>query len=744
MATRARSQAAILCTFAHAALATTFLTTAQHAAFAQQSTTTLDTITVQGGQQTQARSQPAAPQGPAAPAEEPAPGPAPETAWGPVDGYVATTSASATKTGTPLIETPQSISIVTADQIEAQQAQDLGQALRYVPGVASEPFGFEPRFTFLKIRGLDATTDGLYKDGLQLRNPGYITSYSLEPYGAERIEVPKGPASVLYGAGSAGGLVNYVSKRPVYETFREVVLEPGSHDHFQGKFDFGGHVDEGGKLLYRMTGVIRDSDTQIDFVQDDRIFLAPAITWQPTSRTTLTILAHYQEDETNASQAVPGPGSLTFNPNGKIPTNRFTGEPALDYYDRNENSVTTLFEHVFNPVWTFRQNARYLDSELDVAGAYTTGLLADNRTITRSFYSLDNELQAFNIDNQAIGKFKTGSVEHTLLLGMDYQNLAGKYNQTFGGAPTLDIFAPVYGSPIPPAALVTNYNIKQKQTGLYAQDQIKLTRKWILSLGGRHDWAESVTNDFLSGVTTEQEDSAFTGRAGLVFKTDMGLAPYVSYSESFLPIAGVDSVGNPFDPETGEQYEAGIKYQPPGMESFITAAVFDLTRQNYTTQNATFQTIQTGEVNSQGVELSGTASLTDGLDLVASFTTFDINITKSANPVEIGKDPLQTPETMASLWADYTFQHGALEGFGFGGGVRYISSTFADAANTISSPSVTLADAAVHYDTGNMRLALNVQNLFDKEYVGSCYVRAGTTCTYGSTRNVIGSVKFRW
>lgn len=668
-----------------------------------------------------------------------------ETAWGPVDGYVATVSASATKTGTLLIETPQSVSIVTADQIESQQATSFTETLRYVPGVSAEPFGFESRFTWIDIRGFDATQDGLYKDGLQLRNPGYVTSYSPEPYGAERIEIPKGPASVLYGAGSPGGLVNYITKRPVHETFNEIELEVGSYDHYQGNFDFGGHVDEAGTLLFRMTGVVRDADTQQNFVQDDRIYLAPSVTWRPNSQTTLTILTHYQNDDTNISQASPAEGMLTFNPNGKIDPGFFAGEPAVDNYEREEYSVTTLFEHVFNPMWTFRQNARYLGSQLDVSGVYSTGLQADLRTLDRAYYARDNELHAFNIDNQAIGKFNTGSVHHTLLLGLDYQHLDARDIGAYGSADPLDIYAPVYGTSVTIDGFYSDQDIEQSQTGLYAQDQIKLTHRWILALGGRYDWAESTTDNHLSSVTTTRNDEAFSGRAGLVFKSDSGFAPYVSYSESFLPIAGTDINGDTFEPETGRQYEIGVKYQPPGMKSFVTAALFDLTRENYTTyDSATFFNVQTGEANSRGLELSATASLASGLDLVASFTTFDIEITESVIPAEIGNDPLQTPETLASLWADYTFQNGSLRGFGFGGGVRYIGSSYANEANTIKVPDVTLFDTAIHYETDSMRLALNVHNLFDKEYAGGCFVRTTTLCTFGPTRDVVGSVKYRW
>ena len=668
------------------------------------------------------------------------------TASGPVEGYFAPNTATGIKTNTPLIEIPQSISVVTADQIEAQQATTLTEVLRYVPGVSAEPFGFESRYTWIDIRGFDATREGLYMDGLQLRNPDYVTSYAFEPYGAERIEVPRGPASVLYGAGSAGGLVNYISKRPVYENFSEIEIDGGNHDFYQGKFDFGGHVDQEGTLLFRMTGVIRDADTQQNFVQDDRVFLAPAITWRPDSRTTLTILGKYQDDDTNVSQASPGEGTLTPNPiYGPVAPSFFGGEPDVDLYKRRERSITTLFEHVYNETWTFRQNARYLSSKLDVSSAYSTGLQADARTLDRAYYGRDNELRAFNIDNQAVGKFYTGSIHHTLLFGLDYQYLDARDTGIFGSIAPIDVYAPVYGAKPVIGGYYSFKDIEQSQTGLYAQDQIKLTRNWILALGGRYDWADSTIDDYLSGTQGGRSDEAFSGRAGLVYNSDYGFAPYVSYSESFLPVTETDVNGNTLDPETGEQYEVGIKYQPPGMRSFVTAAFFDLTRQNYVNyDDATFSYIQTGEANSRGIELSATASLADGLDLVASYTNFDIEITKSDNPIEIGKDPLQTPETLASLWADYTFQYGMLEGFGLGGGVRYVGSSYADLANTIKVPDSTVFDAAIHYEYEDVRLALNVKNLFDKEYVGGCFVRTTTLCTYGATRSVIGSLKVNW
>lgn len=669
-----------------------------------------------------------------------------ETAWGPVPGFVATQSAGGTKTDTPLIEIPQSISIVTKDQIDSQKAQTLTEVLRYVPGVSAEPFGFESRYTWIDIRGFDATREGLYMDGLQARNPNYITSYAFEPYGAERIEIPKGPASVLYGAGSAGGLIDYVSKRPVYENFSEIELDAGNNDYYQGKFDFGGHLDPAGTALFRMVGVVRDADTQQNFVQDDRLYLAPSFTFRPDAQTTWTVLAHYQDDDTNVSQASPAEGTLWGNPFGKISPSFFAGEPGVDRYKHKETAVTSLFEHRYDETFTFRQNARYLRSTLDVASVYSTGLLPDMRTLERLYYGMDNELNTFNVDNQAIAKFGTGPIAHELLVGFDYQRLDGTFLGMYGSAGSIDVYNPVYGGPVTVTGKYGDYDISQWQAGLYAQDQIKFTRNWIMSIAGRYDWAGTSTDDHLPLLDNEQSrrDEAFTGRAGLVYKSDFGIAPYVSYAESFLPVTETGPDGKVLGPETGQQYEVGVKYQPVGMKSFVTAALFDLTRQNYINyDSATFSYNQTGEANSRGIELSATASLAEGFDLVASFTKFDIEITEG-DAVELGKDPLQTPETLASLWADYTFQHGALQGFGFGGGVRYIGSSYADAGNLIKVPDVTVFDAATHYEVDGTTFALNVKNLFDKEYAAGCFVRDTTLCTYGATRSVLGSVKVRW
>jgi iron complex outermembrane receptor protein len=332
-----------------------------------------------------------------------------------------------------------------------------------------------------------------------------------------------------------------------------------------------------------------------------------------------------------------------------------------------------------------------------------------------------------------------------LLVGLDYQHIDVGAVQAFGAAPPIDIFKPSYGVPVPTPPLFLDNDIVQEQIGIYLQDQIKFFQRWVLSLGGRYDWASTETVSHLTGTRTDQADREFTGRVGLGYVSDVGLAPYVSYARSFLPALGTDASGEPFKPETGRQYEIGVKYQPPGWNSFVTLAFFDLTRQNVLELDpATFFQVQTGEVRSRGIELEGVANFDFGLGLIASYTYLDAEITESIVPDEEGARPTQTPKHIASLWADYMIQGGALKGLGVGAGVRYVGSTFGDTPNTLRAPGVTLADAAIHYNWRDLRLAVNAQNVLDKEYLASCFVRGGPFCTFGDRRAVVGSLSYRW
>lgn len=683
-----------------------------------------------------------------------------ESAFGPVKGYVASKGSTGTKTDTPLIETPQSISVITKDQIEAQAIDNLGGVLRYTPGATGDLYGTDNRGLGLQLRGISNANGVFYRDGLQLKESNFTLFTALDSYGAERYEVLRGPASVLYGQASPGGIINYVSKRPTEETLREVEFGGGSFNHYEGKFDFSGAVNADKSLLFRLTGAAHMGDTQTDFVKDDRIFIAPAITWQPDADTSLTVLANYQRDRSGwAMQYLPAYGTVIPGKDGKyLQNSMFVGEPGFDSYNNDQAAIGYEFDHRFNEIWQVRQHARYVyltHTEEGVFGGRLTdsnGLEPSSGDYSRYADAGGTKLSGVTIDNQAQADFDTGPLAHTLLVGLDYKRYTYRdYASEATVEDGFNIFDPVYGYKIGDLTPYTDTDTTQQQVGLYAQDQIKLGN-WRLTLGGRKDWADAKVYDNLAGgYIPEQKDNAFTSRAGLVYLADNGLAPYVSYSESFQPVAGADSNGTLFVPETGRQYEVGLKYQPVGWNSFITASAFDLTRQNVVRYGGTGRPddiVQTGEIRSRGIELEAVASLDSGFDIRAAYTFLDTKIT---SPTSINDDgtsnqgntPFGVPKHSASLWANYTVGSGKLEGLGLGAGVRYVGSTWGDDANSFKVPAVVLADAAVHYTWQNATLSLNVSNLFDKRYVASCFA-SGFGCFYGEGRRINGSVKYTW
>jgi iron complex outermembrane receptor protein len=576
---------------------------------------------------------------------------------------------------------------------------------------------------------------------------------TLDTYGAERLELLRGPASVLYGQNGPGGLINYVSKRPTAEPQYEVEVGAGSFDRFEGRFDFSGPITEDGALQYRAIGLARDSDTQIDYVEADRIFFAPALTWEGED-TTLTLLAHYQRDDAGwGTQFLPASGTVLDNPNGEIPVSRFAGEADFDKYQLDQVAVGYQLEHRFNETFTVRQNARYAYIHNDSELVYGVGLNpADpqQRLLSRVGDESESELGSVAVDNQVQAKFDTGPVAHTALLGVDFQYYDFSDRGASRSVADLDIFDPDYGAELGDAVPYEDSDHMQRQIGIYAQEQAKLFDKLVVVLGGRYDFAKSESTEDVFNTESESEDSAFTGRAGLVYLFDNGLAPYASYSESFMPVLGTDAAGNPFKPEEGRQYEVGLKYQPPGWNSFVTVSLFELVKQNVLTPDPADpfnNQVQTGEIRSRGIELEGVASFDSGLDVTVAYTFLDAEITKSnaesdSGESELGNRPERTAKHSASLWADYTIPQGDFAGLGAGAGVRYIGPTFGDNFEELKLPGYTLFDASVHYDWNSFRFQLNGSNLADKAYVASCY--GETSCFYGERRAVIGTVTYSW
>ncbi|MGV7217963.1 TonB-dependent siderophore receptor [Bradyrhizobium sp. UFLA05-112] len=673
-----------------------------------------------------------------------------ETPRGPVHGYVAGRSSSGTKTNTPIMETPQSVSVIGAEQIRDQKPNKLDEVLRYSAGVRAGTFGADTRNDWWLIRGFKSDDVGLFLDGMQLFYTSYA-SWKLQSPNMERVEVLRGPSAVLYGGSSPSGIVNVISKMPPGEPIRYIETGVNNFGNAYVGFDVGGPVatsPENGKLLYRVVGQVQNGGTQVDFTPDNNYFIAPSVTWKPDADTTFTVLASASKQDTRGINFLPYQGTVTNAPFGRIPTSMFLGDPSIDKFTREQEMLGYQFERNLTDSLTFRQNARFAHVDVTYRGLVANGYSnANTGDIARyNWYAKDTANQA-NLDNQLEYRFDTGLVKHTMLFGVDLRGYQiDDYQQfQFGTTPSINVFNPVYGLNVPfTTGPFRNYLITQKQAGTYLQDQVKLGN-FTLVVSGRNDWVETTQAARDTGATVaSRDDSRFSGRVGLIYNFDNGLAPYVSYATSYNPVIGLNANNQLLLPETGKQVEVGLKVQPKWFDGYFTVSAFDLKRQNALTtdpSNVLLQN-QTGEVTSRGIELEAVANVTKELKLIGAFTSYHLFTSEDLDSSLIGKTPTNTPELLASGWADYTFKEGPLAGFGFGGGVRYVGSSWADSANTLEVPAVVLGDLALHYEWQNWRTALNVINVTDKTYVASC--ASVTSCFYGDRRRVTASVSYKW
>jgi iron complex outermembrane recepter protein len=671
-----------------------------------------------------------------------------ETATSPVDGYVAKRSVTGTKTDTPIIENPQSISVITSDQMQAQAAQTVGEALRYTPGVIGETYGgLDQTVDYYNVRGFANTFP--FVDGLSTQTFFTILSPTFDPYGLERIDVLRGPTSVLYGQNIPGGMINLVTKRPTADPFHEASIEVGTRGLVGGRIDMSGPVNKDGTLLYRFTADSSSESTQTAFVQDKHVYVAPALTWKPNADTTFTLLSHFgYRDTGRANVDLPSVGTLYGSPFGRIGTGTFLGEPGFNEYKRTDEAIGYEFEHRFSDMFTVRQNLRYTHTHLRQSLAGDAGLEDDGQTLDRYAYAARASSNVFTVDNQAQFKFGTGPLEHTALVGFDYTRSVDSWDEFDATeVPSINVYAPVYSgssSIVLPGAPDFSVHDTLNQFGLYAQDQIKFG-KLVATLGVRQDWTSTKQYDNVAGANSQDNDAnRFTYRAGLVYLFDSGFAPYVNYATSFQPGLGTTFDGSSLKPTTGQSVEVGVKYQPKNQKSFAMVSLYNIKQKNVVEPDFVHTegnfVDQTGGIRVRGIELSGVADLGAGLNLTAAYTYMNGVITDSDQGYA-GNRAANVPHNMASLWLDKTLQQGPLKGLGFGGGVRYIGSQYGDQANAFKLASTTLFDAAVHYDIDHWRFAINAQNLFDRIYV-NC--QSDTYCSYGLRRSVIGRATYQW
>ena len=681
------------------------------------------------------------------------------------EGYVAKNSRSATKINTPLNETPRSVSVVTEQQLEDRNVQSISQALQYTPGIQAGYFGEDNKQDWFIVRGFKQANNGLFMDGARVFSSGFY-SWQIDPYMLERIEVLKGAASVLYGQTPPGGLINLQSKRPTAEGKNEIGLQYGSFDRKQLNFDVGGQLDSEGNVLYRVVGLSRDTGTQVDDVNAERLLLAPSMTLNFNEDTSLTLLASYQKDNSDPQlQFLPSSGTIAGNPNGDIDTDTAVGDPGYEKFERTQLTLGYELNHRLNDTWDFQQNLRYGHMDLEVRQLYSLGFVNEyipvldpnKRLLARGLTYDDGQADSLSTDNRLLGSWFGDDWENNLLLGFDYQLLnidaqsPARDPSTFTGViPALDIYNPkrstltflgkpsTYGAPIGDFA-VQDKDTRADQFGYYLQNQYKVDN-WVLLLGGRYDETRTDFDNRTTGVDYDVNDQQVTWSSGVAYVLDNGLTPYASYSQFFQPVTALNSsTGKPFEPEEGDQYELGLKYQPIGLDASFNAALFELTQENVRkTLPGGIQT-QLGEVRSRGLELEAQANLTEQLSLLASYTLLDPETTKSTRPAEEGKTPANVADEMASLWAHYQFR-GTLDGLAIGAGARHTSSSYGDNTETLEVPSYTLLDAMVSYQLQDVTLQVNANNVTDKEYITAC----DYYCWYGNRRNVIASVSYEF
>ncbi|WP_139684051.1 TonB-dependent siderophore receptor [Vibrio tasmaniensis] len=695
---------------------------------------------------------------------------------GPDFSYVGLSSRTATKTDVAIGETPRAISIVTREQMDDRASISIADALQYTPSIQANYFGEDNKQDWFVIRGFKQANSGLYQDGTRLYSSGFY-SWQIDPFGLERVEILRGPGSALYGQTPPGGVINVVSKRPQFDGGSgQFAVEVGTDDRKQISLDVNSEVND--KMAFRLQALGRKNGSRVDGVEAERIFIAPSLAYKFTDDTKITVLTSYQKDDSDPYlQFLPMEGTLTSNPNGKISDSRALGNTGWETFEREQISIGYEFEHHFNDRTYLMQNVRYSQMDINLRQMYYSRYIGDTAlapydptrsSIIRQASTEEGTSDAFNIDNRLIHKFTTGSVEHTLLTGIDYQSIdidskdyaadpiIGDGNSLLPvpgvgniPSPIFNVFNPSYSTnvallnpttfaPLDESDRQTT-KTKNNQLGLYLQDQMMIADKWAVQIGVRYDDSQNKTHNTTTGAKTKVDSEEWTTNFGVAYLMDSGFTPYASYAQSFNPIIQLDQNGNPAKSERGEQYEVGLKYQPGSFDGYFNIAAFEVSKENLARQVAG-QLTQIGEVRNRGLELEAVANVTEALTLIGNVSFIDSEITEDATSSNVGNTPSQIADQLASAWANYRFLNGPLDGLTIGAGARYVGDSYADNTETNKVSSYTLFDATLSYRIEDYKFQVAAKNLADKEYVATC----DYYCFYGDRRNVIASVTYDW
>lgn len=656
-------------------------------------------------------------------------------------GLIATTAESTSKIDTPILEQPFSIQTITGTQLQQQNVQSLNQALKYTAGATPEVYGPDPRGDWFSIRGNAAD---VYLDGLRLpqvvNTPSSGAALQIDPNDIQRFEILEGPSSTLYGQSNIGGIVDAISKQATVFPRRAIQLQGGNFDRIQGGAEASGPLNRSATLLYQINGIARSSHTYVYGAKDDRYTLNPVLTWRPTTNSSLSLFGKFlHNDMGTAAVFLPRAGTLYRASYGYLPTSFNTGDPATDRYRKRQYIGGLTYDYRAS-TWNIHESARFVHANITYTGLYSAGNLPNNdAVIARVNFRWLPSLDGFQTDFHAQKRFRTGKLLHTVIGGLDYQWQSYRNRQGGVNGATLNLVKPVYGVISTPPPFSTRADQTQFQGGAYGQEQAQIAG-WTFVAGGRYDQTTQETNNLITGVKTPQSPHAFTGHVGASYRT-RGLAPYISYSTSFLPTIGTDYYGKAFQPTKGGSYEGGLKYQLPNHAAMMTFTGFSMTQNNRTTtdmEHIQYQ-IQIGQVRTIGYELQGNGTILKSLDLSLGYTHLRPVVTRS-NSNDYHKLLQPIAKDTVSLWTHYTVRRTFFTGIGLGGGARYIGPKWGDGANTFQTPGYTIFDGALDYTLEKWRFSLNSTNLLDKRYVSACSTTSN--CYYGATRAAIGTISY--
>lgn len=630
-------------------------------------------------------------------------------------GYSVPDATTATRIEAPIRDIPQSIQVIPRQVIQDRQVVRLNELADNVSGVQPQSgyAGLSSQGYYIRGFPLDFET---FRNGF--RDFGFISPR--EVANVERVEILKGPASVLYGSALGfGGLVNTVTKKPLSEPVYNPSVTIGNYGFYRSTLDIGGPLTNNGSLLYRFNAAYENADSYRDFNENESIFVAPALTWQISPRTTLTTEFEYQNyDYVFDRGLLP---SQTFL---DLPRGRFLGEPDLNNAQFESFSGTYNFEHKFSDNWKFRQGF----NALRVAGNTTSAsadafeppfLEADGRSLARRVRKTDEEQENYTLQNEIIGEFNTGSIRHNILFGVELARYRFAYDFERADIAPIDIFNPQYGAERGDFAPDFAEEYGADNIGIYVQDLIEVLPNLKVLAGLRFDSNDIFYRDTLADAFDfQQSESDFSPRLGIVYQPSESTSIYASWSNSFNPqFFSRNRAGGAFKPERGKQFEVGVKQEFFDGRLSATLALYNLTRRNVLTTDPDDPdfSIQTGEQTSRGVELDVAGEISPGWNIIATYAYINAFVSEDED-IPFGDTLVNAPEHSASLWTTYEIQSGNFQGLGLGAGLVFVSDREAQLPNTIELPSYLRADASIFYRRNNWRAALNFKNLFNTKY----------------------------